>query len=110
MSDAFEKKARSRNLSLNTATATTDEIELSMAVRGEVHIPTGSSATSITWFSSPTAGGTYLPCYTSANAAVTQVVAAGRAHALPAELFGRAFVKGVVNAAEAAAILVLQVN
>jgi hypothetical protein len=110
MSDAFENKARVSNLSLNTATGTTQEIDLGMAVRGEVHIPSGSSATSITWHSSTTSEGTYLPCYTSGNTAVTQTVAAGRAHALPAELFGRKYVKGVVNAAEADAILVLQVD
>jgi len=110
MSDAFENKARVRTVSLNTAAGTTEEIEIGMAVRGEIHIPTGSSVTSITWWSSTEANGTYITCYDSANAAVTQTVAAARAHSLPAALFGRKFVKGVVNAAEAAAILVLQTD
>lgn len=80
---------------VNTSVGSCDEIPFGHAKAGEVRVSTG--ITSLTWHSATTFGGTYRPCYDASNSAVTQTVTDGRAHSLPAALFGRAFVKAVAN-------------
>lgn len=87
-----------QSVAFDTVLADSQVIPFGHASGGEVRIPAGSSITSITWWSCDTDTGTFLACYDSANAAVTQTVAASRAHSLPASLIGRGFLKGVTNA------------
>jgi hypothetical protein len=66
---------------------------------GMVHIPSGSSLTTLTWHSSTKIDGAYLAAEDASSAAVTQTVAAGQAHPIPAALSGARFVKITGNAA-----------
>ena len=93
-----ERKSRTLSVDMDTVLADAQVIPFGHASGGEVRIPAGSSITSITWYSCDTTEGTFLACYDAANAAVTQTVAASRAHSLPADLVGRSFLKGVTNA------------
>ena len=90
-----------REGTLNTAVATTPEIDIAKYLTGEIYIPTGSAITSLTYHVAPVAGGTYLPAYDAAGSAVTQTVAAARAYAMPAAVFGAPVIKIVTNAAGA---------
>ncbi len=65
--------------------------------RGMVHVPSGSSITTLTWHVSTKERGTYLPAYNSAGA-VTQTVAAGRSYPIPSDLQGAAWLKMTGNA------------
>lgn len=105
MSQAFENTTRSMTAALTTAQSTTPEIAFGHATAGEVRVPAGSSITTLTWWSCDEPGGTYLPCYDSANAAVAQTVAGTRAHSLPSALIGRNYLKAVANAAGSVTIV-----
>lgn len=90
---------------LNTAVGTTPEIDWRGATKATIHIPTGSSITSLTYHSAAKPGGTFRPLYKEdATTAVTQTVAAARSYDVPAACFGAGALKIVVNVAGAVEI------
>lgn len=73
---------------------------------GQIHIPSGSSITTLTWFTAPAAvdavsaetkPGTFVAAQDSAGAAVTQTVSAAKSYPLPTVLFGAAYLQCRVN-------------
>lgn len=88
-----------KNKQLDTLPASTVEIDYSNAAGGSIYIPAGSPITTLTYQVSPVPGGTYVPLYDGAGAAVTRTVAAGRCYPIPVECYGCGQIKIVVNAA-----------
>lgn len=86
-------------VAVTAAVGTTGEVEFRDYRAGMVFVPAASSITTLTFHVAPKAGGTYLPLYTAAGAAVALTVAHTRAYALPAELAGCRAFKMVGNAA-----------
>lgn len=84
---------------LTTSLATTGVIPVGGLNLARVIVPTGSSVTSLTFYSAATEDGAYQPCNTTAGAAITQTVAAAGDYELPAGLYGVRWVKAVANAA-----------
>ena len=83
----------------NTAESTTAEIDYRGYAGGSFNVPSGSSITSVTWYAkSGCLGDVHKPAQDSAGAAVTQTVAADKGYPIPIALFGRAYIKPVVNA------------
>lgn len=95
----LDRITRRQSVSLNTAIGTTEEIQYESYGGGTVHVPAGSSVTTLTWWSAPKPGDTYEPAYDKDGAAVTQTVAADQAHPIPLALFGAGAIKAVSNAA-----------
>ena len=87
------------DIDLTDALATTGVIPVGGLNLARVIVPTGSSVTSLTFYSAATEDGTYQPCYTTAGVAITQTVAAARDYELPAGLYGVRHVKAVANVA-----------
>ena len=77
--------------------ATTQEIAIGGADSGEIFIPALSLITTLTFHVALAEGGTFLPAYTSAGAAVTQAVVAEQSHPIPSAVFGAATMKIVVD-------------
>lgn len=90
-----------KDLSLNTAVGTTDELDMRSAAGGTVQIPSGSSITSLTYYAATEPGGTYSALYTDSGTAVTQTVAADRVYDMPSAVAACGAVKIVANAAGA---------
>jgi len=55
---------------------------------GLVIVPSGSSITSLTYYTAEKVGGTRVPLNSSAGVATTQTVAAGKAYDMPSEVYG----------------------
>ena len=87
------------DVSVNTAVGTTDEVAIGDFTMGSFRVPTGSSITTITWYSNVAAGGTGLPANDELSAPVTQTVSAGNEYALPAALAGMRSILPVGDAA-----------
>lgn len=95
-------------VALTNDAATTPTISYQSAVSGTVHIPTGSSITSLTWHSGYTAPATasaaeaatvFVPAQDSAGAAVVQTVAQTKSYPIPVALLGSRYLRCVANAA-----------
>ena len=87
--------------SLTTAVNTTEEIPYGDHESGQIHIPTGSSITSLTFHATDVQrgkSGTYEACYDTSNSAVTMTVAAERCYPFPTDLVGARTLKIVTNA------------
>lgn len=95
----LDRISRNLTVSLTTSITTTEEIGFKGYGGGMVHVPNGSSVTSLTWWSAPEPGGTYEAAYDKDGNAVTQTVAADQAHPIPLALFGCGAIKAVANAA-----------
>ena len=89
------------DLSLDTATSTSSEVEYGPWICGSVLIPTaaGASITSLTWYACEQSGGTYLAAYDDAGVAVTQTVSHSKVYPIPVALAGCSWIMPVVNAA-----------
>lgn len=96
-------------VTLTASATTTPAIPFQKAIAGTIHIPTGSSITSLTWHtgytappvaSTPEAATVFVAAYDSAAtpAAVTQTVAAARSYPIPTALAGARWLKCVANA------------
>lgn len=95
----------SYDLTLEATADATPEIQVSEAKSGTVHLPTGSSITSLTYHAAPQIGGTYNPLHDSAGAAVTQTtLSANKAYQIPAAVFGSGAIKIAANAQGAVSI------
>lgn len=96
-----------QTVGIDTAIGTTEEIPFGEFAGGMVHIPNGSSITSLTWWSSYELGGTFEAALHSEDGNVTpityvatvQTVAADGAYPIPCELVGSASLKAVGDAA-----------
>lgn len=88
-------------LTVDTAVGNSGVINYGDFEKGMVLVPSGSSLTTLTWHTSETEGGTYVPAYSSAAvpAAVTQTVSAGKSYPIPSDLNGARFLKITGNAA-----------
>lgn len=79
------------------AEASSKAIPYSDFEKGMVHVPAGSSLTTLTWHVSASERGTYLPAYNSAGA-ITQTVQGGRSYPIPSDLQGANYLKITGNA------------
>lgn len=95
----LDRITKRMTVSVTTDIATTEEIPYGIYGGGSIHIPDGSSITSITWSSAPEKGDTYEAAYDKDGLAVTQTVAANGAYPIPLALFGAGAIKAVGNAA-----------
>ena len=101
----IERGGGSASYTLTASNATTPEIDVTNFAAGQVHVPTGSSITLLTYYAAPEKGGTYLPLQTAAGAAVTQTVAQTKAYDLPAQIAGCRFIRIVADAGGAVVIV-----
>jgi len=96
-----------QEVAVTTAIGTTPEILYGEYAGGMIHIPSGSSITSLTWYSSHKSGGDFEAAMHSEDEHVTpityvatvQTVAADKAYPIPQELVGSPVLKVVGNAA-----------
>lgn len=93
------------DVAVNTAEGTTAAFDFQEWSGGTVHIPSGSSITSLTFYSSNT-DGTFLPLYDSTGTAVTLTVAATRAYEMPSAIFSCGRLKMVGDAADTVGVTV----
>lgn len=91
-------------VTIGTSIAASSVIDFSSSETGRVHIPAGSSLTTLNWHASLTGDGVYTQVRDGSNADVTSTVAAGYNYAFPAALIGASFLKIVGNAAGVAGI------
>jgi hypothetical protein len=92
---------------INTAIGTTEEISYGEFDCGTIHVPNGSTITTLTWWSSPELGGTYEAALKAVDVALSpitylatvQTVAADGAYPIPESLKGSVGIKAVANAA-----------
>lgn len=96
-------KCERRTLSLTASAATTGEIiDYDEFVGGRVHLPTGSSITTLTFHDSYDDGTTFSAAWDDAAtpAAVTRTVAADKSYPIPDALFACERIRIVADAAE----------
>lgn len=86
-------------VTVDTTSAASGEILFSEFGGGFIYVPTGSSITSLTWYTAPVRGGTYLAANDQDGLAIVQTVAEAKAYAIPSELFGACVLKAVGDAA-----------
>jgi hypothetical protein len=84
----------SKSLTIANGAATSDAFEMSNHAGGIVLMPAAWTAASIGFQVSDSPGGSYYPLY-DADGSLVQIAgpAASQAHAVPAEVFGAAWVK-----------------
>lgn len=91
-------------LVLTTDPLTTPTIEIGMFASGQIHIPTGATMVTLTYYSAPQTGDPFLPMQDAAGAAVTQTVAAAKSYPIPAIVFGAANIRITGNVAGAVSV------
>ena len=64
---------------------------------GYIYMPSSTSVSTITWYSSEEVDGTYVVCHTGSGD-ITSTVAASRAVPMPTNLVGARYLKAVGNA------------
>jgi len=84
---------------LNTAENTTPVIDLADFAAGAVHIPTGSSITTLTYHGYDPISDKYTPMYSQAGEALVQTVAGGRNIECPTAIYMQSKIKITTNAA-----------
>ena len=87
------------SVAVGTSDAASAAIDFESFETGRVHVPSGSSLTTLTWYASLEKNGTYTIARDSSNANVTSTVAAGHSYQFPSALVGARFLKIVGNAA-----------
>lgn len=94
-----------KSYSLTTSEGTSPAIKF-QSRGGQIQIPSGSSITSLTWYTSEKSDGTFLPAYIEdgSEAVAQSGLLAGRSYPIPAALFGAPWIKAVANAAGAVII------
>ena len=75
------------SLTLTTSSSTTPEYRVP-GRGGLVIIPSGSSITTLTYYTAEKVGGTRVDLNSSAGVATVQTVAAGKAYDMPSEVYG----------------------
>lgn len=107
MATSIERRTRDIGLSLNTAAGTTENLAYGAYSAGTIHVPSGSTITSLTYYAYDHQAQAYSALYTTAGAAVTQTVAAGRAYPIKDEAAG---VRTLVLVADAAGSVTVDVK
>ena len=82
-----------------TTVGNSDELDVRNYAGGSVHVPNGSTITTLTFYALHAAGGTCVALYDADHVAVTLTVAANQVVELPASVFAIPFMKLVGNAA-----------
>ena len=90
-------------IAVDTTAAACDPIPFADYAGGQVYVPTGSSITSLAWYSSPD-NATYTPVYDGLGNACSSTIAASENCPIPAACFACMFLKAVGNAAGIIAI------
>ena len=88
---------RNFSFTLDSTLGDTPEIPIGEYASGQINIPAASSITSLTYYASPTSGGTYLAAQDGSGALV-QTVAASKSYQMPAAIFGAGNIKILTNA------------
>lgn len=73
--------------------ADSEEVQTGEYAGGVLHIPAGSTLTSVTFYVANTKGGSYLPLYDQTGLPVAIGVAEARAYEIPTAVFGGPFIK-----------------
>lgn len=90
---------RMASVTVGLTAAASKEVSLEQFAGGVVYVPTGETVVTLTYYTAPVAGGTYLALYDEDGVAVTQTVSDAKAYALPAAVWGCGFIKIAGNAA-----------
>jgi hypothetical protein len=88
----------SQVVAIGAAIADSDAIGFGAFIAGHFDVPSGSSITSLTWYTCHEVDGTYIAAQDSLGALV-QTVAASKSYRLPTDLIGARFLKAVGDAA-----------
>lgn len=80
------------------------------AASGVFVVPTGFTATTMTFKVSDAIDGTFTALYNTSNSAVSYTVAAGRAYPIPTEAAGAAYIKFVGNTGQLTAAKTITVT
>lgn len=88
-----------RNIAVGATEGAAQLIDVRGFGTGIIHIPSGSSLTTITVYECGERDGTYQPLRGGTNSAVTLTVTAGTARCFPDELYACDFIKLVGNVA-----------
>ena len=91
---------RMASVAVGATSAASKEVSLEQFAGGVVYIPAAETVVTLTYYTAPVAGGTYLQLYDEDGIAVTQTVSHTKAYAIPAAVWGCGFVKLVGNAAK----------
>jgi hypothetical protein len=94
-------------ITADTVPATSTAVDYRAWALGELIVPTGAAATTITFMTSATAAGTYADKYKSDNTVLTLVVEGDRNYDLPSELASAHFFKMKTNAGTLSNLVVL---
>ena len=82
-----------------TTVAASTEIQYGEWSSGMVHIPSGVTTVTLTWYTAEIEGGTYLAAQDYNGTAVTQTVAASKSYPIPLALIGAVAIKAKGDAA-----------
>lgn len=96
MSIIFRQIGHLASLAITASSSTAAQLVFSSYAGGMVHVPSGSSITSLTWYGSDD-GTTYYAIQDGAGTAVVTTVAAGQAAPIPTACFAAAYLKAVGN-------------
>lgn len=102
------RDSRVASYALTNSLSTTQAIDASQAASGAIHIPDGSSITSLAFYAATALDGTFAQCYDSTNTAITMTVAQNRAYQLPDSLYPFSFLKIVIDQASVSVPVVLK--
>jgi len=90
------------------AVGDSDTINYSGFAGGHVHVPSGATATTLTWHASHDDGSTFQALNDGAGAAVTSTVAADKAVPIPDECFGARMLRATANNASVELTVILK--
>lgn len=108
MGQAISRDFAWEKLTLTNSETTTPDLNKTGYAFGEIYIPSGSSITTLTYYSTPrpeTEPGPpaysdeWMPCQDSSGVAVTQTVAASKCYPLPVAIAGAGMIRIKANAA-----------
>lgn len=94
-----QRRITEQTVAITTSAATTGGFNYVEYVSGNVIVPTGSSLTTLTWYTSDNAGTVRVLAKDGAGNSITSTVAQTQSVAIPAALSGAAIVYIVGNAA-----------
>lgn len=95
------------SVDITTSINTTDEIDMRGAAAMAIHVPSGSSCTSLSFYGRVSGSSDYVVIRDTTGTAVTQTVAADSVCVIKDEIYPFAYVKFVGNAAATACTVML---
>jgi hypothetical protein len=99
MGTSIERRTRTDALALTTSTTTTAQLAYGAYSGGTIHVPTGSSITTLTYYAYDHEAAAYSALYDADGVAVTQTVAATNAYPILDSAYGVRTLVLVANAA-----------